>query len=251
VSACSSIDLNADVGEGCGLDGQIVPLVSSVNIACGGHAGDPSSMREALLLARENGVAAGAHPGFEDREHFGRRELPVGPAQAAGLVAAQTRRLADAAARAGVILRHVKLHGALYNMAARDPLLAGAVVGLLLEEFGGRLALVALAGSVLEREARGRGLAVRAEAFADRGYAADGSLAPRSAPGAVLELPGRAALQALGIAREGRVTALDGTPVSVQADTICIHGDRPQAAEFARAVRGELERAGIRVAPRC
>ena len=244
MSRAPSIDLNADVGEGCGFDAGLVPLVTSVNIACGAHAGDAATMREAVTLALESRAAIGAHPGFEDREHFGRREIAVSPGQAARLVVSQLERLQGVAASLGARVVHVKLHGALYNMASRDRALASAVV----EALQGRdLFLFALAGSVLASEGRHAGLKVVAEAFADRAYLSDGSLAPRSLPGSVIEEEGRAAEQAVSIAREGCVRCRDGARVTVDAQTLCIHGDKPGCVAFARRIRRELQSAGIGV----
>ena len=245
-----SIDLNADVGEGAGFDGELVPFVSSVNIACGAHAGDLGTMRAAVALALRHGAAIGAHPGFADREHFGRRELPVLPAEAAALVVGQARVLQGVAAGLGARVGHVKLHGALYNIAARDRAVAAAVADAISEaarEFGAPWKLVALAGGELLRAGWSRGLPVAGEAFADRAYARDGSLVARSEPGAVITDAGAAVEQALRIAGEGTVLALDGTAVPVEADTICIHGDSPGAAALARRIRGALESAGIAV----
>jgi UPF0271 protein len=241
------IDLNADVGEGLATDAELIGLVSSVNIACGGHAGDPATMRESVRLALRSGAAIGAHPGFEDRENFGRREMPIEPLIAADLVIRQTRRLSDVARGEGAVVGHVKLHGALYNMAARDRALAEAVVGALLHEGG--LVLVALAGSDLQRVARERGLPVAGEAFSDRAYRADGSLMPRSSPGGVISDPEQTARQAVAIARDGKVISGDGAQVAVDAETLCLHGDNPGALASARAIRSELGRAGIRIAP--
>ncbi len=246
----ASIDLNADVGEGAGFDGELVPLVSSVNIACGAHAGDLDTMRATVALALRHGAAIGAHPGFPDREYFGRRELPVTPADAAELVVGQARLLQGVASGLGARVGHVKLHGALYNMAARDRGLADAVadaVSRVSRDSGGPWTLVALAGSELLRAGRARGLPVAAEAFADRAYARDGSLVARSEPGAVIADADAAARQALRIARDGSVRAADGTFVAVEADTLCIHGDSPRAPALARRIRGALEAAGIAV----
>jgi UPF0271 protein len=242
------IDLNADVGEGCGFDTELVPLVSTVNIACGAHAGDEATMRKTVALALRHGVAIGAHPGFADREHFGRREIPITPGEAAELVIRQTRVLQRVAADDGARVRHVKLHGALYNLVSRDRALATAVAEALAEDvhrFGQEWVLIALAGSILASVARERGLTVIGEAFADRGYRRDGSLAPRSEAGAVIEDAGAAAAQALRIATEGTVLAGDGTVVAIDAATLCIHGDSAGAAELARLIRRELTRAGI------
>jgi len=252
MSRSGAIDLNADVGEGCGSDAELVPLVSSVNIACGAHAGDEASMLEALHLAVRHGAAIGAHPGFADREHFGRRELRVGPAEAAALVTGQTRHLQALAGRIGAAVGHVKLHGALYNMAARDRALAAAIARALAADPrrpDPGWVLVALAGSALAEEGRAQGLRVLGEAFADRAYRGDGTLAPRGSPGSVIADEEVAARQALLIAREGAVVAQAGERVSVDADTICIHGDGPGAAGLARRIRRDLGAAGIAVRP--
>jgi UPF0271 protein len=248
----AAVDLNADVGEGCGFDEELVPLVSSVNIACGAHAGDLQTMKRSVGLALGCGAAIGAHPGFEDREHFGRRELPCAPREAALLVVGQTRLLQQVASGLGARVGHVKLHGALYNMASRDRALASAVVAALAEEerlSGFRRVLVALAGSVLFAAGRDAGLAVIGEAFADRSYLPDGSLAPRAMPGAVIKDEDRAAEQALLIARDSVARTIDGGTVPVDAGTICIHGDSPKAVAFARRIRRDLLAAGIAVGP--
>lgn len=246
----ASIDLNADVGEGSASDADLVPLVSSVNIACGAHAGDLESMRRTVALALRHGAAIGAHPGFADREHFGRRELAIAPSEAAALVLGQARLLQGVAAGLGARVGHVKLHGALYNMAARDPALAEAIAGALAEEgsrTGSPWTLVALAGSVLASIGRASSLRVVGEAFADRSYRRDGTLTPRSEPGAVIDDEDACARQALRIAAEGIVLAADGSAVAVDADTICLHGDSPRAVAFARRIRAELAAAGIAV----
>jgi UPF0271 protein len=245
-----SIDLNADVGEGCGFDAELVPLVSSVNIACGAHAGDGATMREAVALAQGHGAAIGAHPGFADRENFGRKEIPIGPVAAAGLVIMQTRILQGIARELGARVGHVKLHGALYNMAARDGALATAIVAALVEDArqsGEELVLVALAGSVLASVGKEKGLRVLGEAFADRTYRRDGTLTPRSEPGAVISDPTAAATQAVLIAREGRVVAAGGREVAVAAETLCIHGDSAASVALAQRIREGLGAAGIGV----
>jgi UPF0271 protein len=250
VSRRDFIDLNADVGEGAGFDGELVPLVSSVNIACGAHAGDIETMRLTVALALRHGAAIGAHPGFPDREHFGRRELPMAAADAAALVVDQTRLLQSVAGALGARVGHVKLHGALYSMAARDAVVASAVVDALLNaarQSGSEWTLVALAGSELVRTARDRGQPVVGEAFADRAYRRDGTLVPRSQPGAVITDEGAAVEQALQIAGEGMVRADDGSAVPVDAATICVHGDSPRAVSFARRIRGAFAAAGIAV----
>ena len=245
------IDLNADVGEGCGFDAELVPLVSTVNIACGAHAGDEATMRDTVALALRYGVAIGAHPGFADKEHFGRREIPISPAEAAELVIGQTRVLLRVVTEAGAKVGHVKLHGALYNMVSRDRALATSVAEALAEDvhrFGQEWVLIALAGSILASVARERGLTVLGEAFADRSYRSDGTLAPRSEAGAVIKDAGAAAAQALRIATEGTVRAGDGTVVAIDAATLCVHGDSAGAAELARLIRREFARVGVVVA---
>jgi UPF0271 protein len=252
MSGGAAIDLNADIGEGFASDAELVPLVSSVNIACGAHAGDLGTMLGSIRLAVRHGAAIGAHPGFADREHFGRRELPINPSDAAELVLGQVRALQGVAHGLGARVGHVKLHGALYNMAARDRELATAVAAALAGEVsagGPRWALYALAASALATAGRKHGLRVVEEAFADRAYAADGSLVPRSAPGSLIAEPGDAARQALQVAAEGTVVAAGGKVVAVVAGTICIHGDGPGAVGLALRIRAELAGAGIAVRP--
>lgn len=242
------IDFNCDLGEGCGDDAAIAPWISSASIACGGHAGDAASMREAIALCLEHGVAIGAHPGLEDRANFGRRELPLTPEQAHQLVKRQVETIADITARAGTTLQHVKPHGALYNMAGRDDSLAEAVAAAV-RAIDASLRLYALAGSRLVHAGRAAGLEVAAEAFAERRYAADGQLAPRQLPGSVIEGLEPALAQVRDLLRDGAVTAIDGTRVAIEADTLCLHGDRPDAATFARALRTTLEAEGVTVRP--
>jgi 5-oxoprolinase (ATP-hydrolysing) subunit A len=248
MSRCASIDLNADVGEGCGHDGELVPLVTSVNIACGAHAGDLETMRLTVALALRHGVSIGAHPGFADREHFGRREIPIEPGRAKALILEQVAALEAVASGLGARVGHVKLHGALYNMASRDRALAAAVVDALLEEApssGPKRALFALAGSELHALARSRGLRVLGEAFADRTYRRDGTLTPRSDPGAVIGDEDAAVRQALRLAAEGTVLAADGSVVAIDAETICLHGDSPHSVQFARSIRAGFAAAKI------
>lgn len=235
------VDLNCDLGEGAGHDEELMPLITSVNIACGAHAGDEATMRAAVALAEQHGVVIGAHPGFADREHFGRRELPVTAAEVFALVLAQTRRL-QAMAR----VRHVKPHGALYNMAARDRGLADAVAAAV-RAADPALILVGLAGSELLAAGRAGGLAVASEVFADRTYRRDGSLTPRGESGALIGDPERAAIQAVRLALDGTVRASDGGDVKVVADTICLHGDGAAAVVFAQNVRRALIEAGVRL----
>ena len=240
------IDFNCDLGEGCGNDTAIAPWITSASIASGGHAGDAASMREAVALCLEHGVAIGAHPSFEDRAHFGRRELPVTPEQAHRLVRHQAETLAEIAACAGTALAHVKPHGALYNLAARDDAIAEAVAGAV-RAVDRSLWLYALAGSRLVRAGRDAGLPVAAEAFAERRYMADGQLASRGLPGAMFAEFEPALAQVRTLLRDGAVRAIDGSQVVIDADTLCLHGDRADAAAFARNLRTALEADGIAV----
>lgn len=238
------VDLNCDLGEGAGQDAALMPLITSANIACGAHSGDAETMRETVRLALRHGVAIGAHPGFADRAHFGRRELTVEPAAVRELVEAQTRALQEIAARCGGRVGHVKPHGALYNLAARDAAVARAVAEAVLV-CGQELALFALAGSVGAQVAEACGLRVAHEVFADRTYQADGSLTPRAQSHALIADDAVAAAQARRMVVEGRVRAVDGREVTVRADTLCLHGDGAQAVEFARRIRREFEQAGV------
>ena len=242
------IDLNCDLGEGAGHDAELMPLVTSANIACGGHAGDAETMRATVELALRHGVAIGAHPGLEDRRNFGRRELPLAPAGVTALMRRQIRLLEQIVRSCGGRIAHVKPHGALYNMAARDAALARAVVAAVLE-LDPRLTLIALAGSELTAAARAHGLRVASEAFADRTYQPDGSLTPRSRPGALISDETLAVAQALRLIREGCVCVADGRRVAIAADTICVHGDGPNAVRFLRRLRTEFAAADVAIRP--
>jgi 5-oxoprolinase (ATP-hydrolysing) subunit A len=242
------IDLNADVGESAPQDPALVRIVTSVNIACGFHAGNPTTIREYLRLAREHAVAAGAHPSLADRDGLGRRALPVHPAEVEDLVLYQISALRGMASAESIRLAHVKPHGALYHMAATHEPTADAVVRAIAMS-GPHLHLVAFAGSLLIRAAERARLRPIAEAFVDRAYAPDGRLVPRDQPDALIHDPAKAAAQALTIVLEGQVRANDGsTKISVAADTLCIHSDTPGAAIIADAVRTALEKAGVTIA---
>lgn len=242
------VDLNADVGEGSREDETLTPLVSSVNICCGAHAGDEATIRRTVGRAIASGAAIGAHPGYPDREGFGRRPMAMSAEELEASLLEQIRLVMTIAAEAGAAVVHVKPHGALYNGAARDPGLAGSVARAV-HAASPELILVGLAGSELLAAGRACGLEVAREAFADRAYEGDGSLRSRELPGAMLGLPAEAAAQAVAICRDRRVAAWDGTKVSIEADTICLHGDTPGAADRARAVRTALEAAGVEVGP--
>ena len=251
VAAPRTIDLNADVGESfgpwrMGADEELVPLVTSVNIACGAHAGDAATILRTAELAVRHGVAIGAHPGYPDLAGFGRRDLDLTPDELRATIVAQVGAVMAAARVAGTLLRHVKPHGAMYNRAARDPEMA-ATIARAIFDLDPTLVLVGLAGSASVAAGSEAGLRVAAEGFADRRYEADGSLRSRRLDGALLE-PRDAAAQAVSIAHRRRVTAHDGSEVAVEADTICVHGDGPEAVAVARAVRAALEKAGVVVA---
>ena len=247
-----TVDLNCDVGESFGAytlgqDACVMPHVTSANIACGFHAGDPSVMRRTVRLAVQTGVAVGAHPGLPDLVGFGRRELQVTQREVEDLVAYQIGALAGIAAAEGALLRHVKPHGALYNMAARDRSLADAIARAILS-VDRRLVLVGLSGSHLLEAGRGAGLMVASEVFADRAYDARGGLVSRGEPGALVTDPDLIADRVLDMIRAGAMTAASGERVDVRADTVCVHGDTPGAPDLAERLRAELEAAGVRVA---
>jgi UPF0271 protein len=244
------IDLNSDMGEretpeGLAIDAEMMPLITSVNIACGGHAGTPELMRRTARLAAQHGVGIGAHPGLRDPEHFGRTERSLSSREVETLVIQQLHTLADVLSQDRLTLTHVKPHGALYNVAAQDLSVAQAIVRAV-QHVNRALFLYALASSVLVQAGQAAGLTVVQEAFADRAYRADGTLLPRSEPGALLtsEETVRQQLQEL---IKGSVTSLDGHNVPIRADSICIHSDTPHAMSLARIIRHELQSAGIRV----
>jgi UPF0271 protein len=247
------IDLNADLGEGFGPwamgdDAAMLGVVSSANLACGGHAGDPEVMFATLRLAAERGVVVGAHPGFADLAGFGRRVIPMTPDEIGRMVAAQVGTLQGVAALAGVAVRYVKAHGALANLAADRPDVAAAIAGAVRALPGG-LALLAISGTELEIEGRKAGLKVVAEVFADRAYRADGRLVPRGKAGAVLEDAEAAAERMLQFAQSGRMPVLGGGDVQLEARSVCVHGDSPDAVAMARVVRTRLEGAGVAIRP--
>lgn len=247
-----SVDLNCDVGESfgaytIGADEGVMPHVTSANVGCGFHGGDPAVMRRTVCLAREHGVAVGAHPGFQDLAGFGRREMRLAPREVEDLVLYQVGALAAIARSEGVTLAHVKPHGALYNMAARERPLADAIARTV-RAFDPSLVLFVLAGSELERAGEVAGLAVAAEGFADRAYEPDGSLTPRSRTGAVIHDPEAVVARAVRMVTTGKVATSAGE-ISLNVTTLCIHGDTPGAGDLARQVRAGLKRAGVRVEP--
>lgn len=232
------IELNADVGEGCD-DAGLMPYLDRVSVACGGHAGDAASMTAALALAASHGIAVGAHPGYPDRAHFGRRPLPATAADIRAWVSGQTEALAEQAQRLGLRLAHVKPHGALYNVAARDPAVAQAVAEAV-AAVDRALILIGLSGSRLIEAGRATGLRVLNEAFADRRYRAVDALVSRETPDAVIHDPADAAAQAAALAGGLGVRSPEGVRLPVTADTLCLHSDTPRAVEIARAVHAAL-----------
>lgn len=241
-----SIDLNSDLGEGAGTEAAIMPFITSVNIACGAHAGDERSMRETIKLAIANKVAAGAHPGYRDRANFGRTALDV-PADA--LIAdltGQIETLRTIARSENTDLVHVKAHGALYNTAQRDEGVAAAIVAAMTRA-APELILYVFPGSAVERLARAAGLRVAREGFIDRAYEPDGSLRSRARSGALITDAERAAAQAVSFVEEGGVTAHDGTFVECEVETLCVHGDTPGAPAILRAARAALVSAGVAI----
>lgn len=248
------IDLNCDMGEGLGecqlgYDAEIMPYISSTNIACGFHAGSPLIMARTVRMAKEAGVAVGAHPSYPDLEGFGRREMNLASDEVEDIILYQIGALAAICRAEGVELKHVKPHGALYNQAARDIHLAAAIARAV-KRFSPSLVLVGLAGSRSIDTGLDAGLVVAREAFPDRAYMPDGSLMPRSLPGAVLEDPQQVKMNALKLAQDGiRVEKTDGGIEYYQVDTLCLHGDNPAAVENARMVSQVLHDADFDISP--
>lgn len=248
-----SIDLNADLGEGFGAyhhdaDRELLELVTSANVACGFHAGDPLIMRDTVAIAAARGVAVGAHPGYPDLLGFGRRDLAATPAEITAYVIYQVGALRAVCDAAGTRLRYVKAHGALYNRAVIDATAATAIVDAV-RAVDPNLVLLALPGSRMIAAARAAGLATASEAFADRAYTPDGQLVSRSQPGAVIHDVRAVVERTVRMATSGRVAAIDGTELEIDADSICIHSDTPGAPALLRAIREGLRAAGVALAP--
>jgi len=247
-----TIDLNCDMGESygawkMGADAEVMPLITSANIACGFHAGDPATIRKTVRLAVDRGVAVGAHPSLPDLMGFGRRVMRISPQDMYDLVIYQAGAVEAFARAAGAKLHHVKCHGALYNMAATDEGLSEAMARAV-RDLGGNVMLYALSNSLMMNTARNKNIPVAGEVFADRGYSDDGTLAPRDRPGGMIEEPMAAAKQALAMIEEGYVMSLSGKRVAVAADTMCLHGDQPGAVVFAQTLRKAFSERGITVA---
>jgi UPF0271 protein len=251
----NKIDLNSDVGESfgnykLGLDEEVIPLISSANIACGFHAGDPTVMRHTIAIAKKNGVAIGAHPGFPDLIGFGRRNMDASLAEIRDYVTYQIGALQAFAAAAGMVLQHVKPHGALYNMAVKDSAIWDAVAEAI-AAVNARLILYVLAGMDRENlKAIGakHGLRIAFEFFGDRAYNPDGSLVSRKEPGAVIHDGDIVAEKIVKMVKEGRVVCIDGTEIDMAADTICVHGDNPAALSLVQKIRTTLQASGVDIA---
>jgi UPF0271 protein len=246
------VDLNCDMGESygrwtLGADEEIMPFITSANIACGFHGGDPHVMRESVALALEHKVAIGSHPSLPDLMGFGRRVMDVSPQELKDYVCYQTGALREFVRAAGGDLQHMKTHGILYNMLEKDEALARATAEAVRDSGG--LIMMALASGKCDTRARSMGVRVASEGFADRAYNADGTLVSRKLEGSLITDPQRAAAQAVSMATEGKVRTIDGQTVPISAQTICCHGDTPGAPNIVRAVREALEKAGCRVRP--
>lgn len=246
----TTIDLNSDMGEYdtpelLAREAELMPLITSANIACGVHAGNPDLMRRTATLASQHNIAIGAHPGFPDTEYFGRRDRQISPEEVVPLLSTQLNTLAGVLSSEQLTLAHVKLHGAFYNLAARDHRVADAVARAI-ASFDPHLLLFALAGSELAKSGRTAGLTVIEEAFADRAYRPDGTLVPRTEPGAMIESPQHVRQQLRAILK-GYVTSIDRQRVPLRADSLCVHMDSPQAVEFLQLIRQELDSADVRI----
>lgn len=247
------VDLNCDLGESfgayhIGMDDEIIRYVTSANIACGYHASDPLIMDQTVKMALDAGVGLGAHPGYPDLMGFGRRNIQASPAEVQAYVTYQLGALQAFAASRGGKLSHVKPHGAMYNMAAKDAALARAICTAVYQ-FDKTLILLGLSGSCMLEEAEKMGLSVAREVFADRAYEPDGSLVARTKPGAMIQDESLAVERVVHMVMEHRVQAIDGTDITICADSICVHGDGPKALLFTRKIRAALERSGVEIAP--
>lgn len=236
----SFVDLNCDMGEGMLHEKLIMPLISSANIACGEHAGDESTMSKTIALARKYNVAVGAHPSYPDRLHFGRVSIPMGEEEIYACVYKQISKINEIASDMGVKLHHVKPHGALYNDAAINPVIAAAITRAI-EDFDSSLIIYGLANSVSKQEAEKRGMLFYNEVFADRTYTEKGLLTPRSSPNALIEKEEEAVSQVLHMLQYQSVISNSGNSIPFIADTICLHGDGPHAVTFAKALRKAIE----------
>ena len=247
------VDLNCDLGESfgnytCGMDASVIPHISSANVACSFHAGDPLVMQKTVALAAKYGTAVGAHPGFPDLVGFGRRNMAVSPAELKAMMIYQIGALQAFCKAQGVKLQHVKPHGAMYNMAAKDRKLADAICDAILE-IDDSLILLGLSGSEMLKAAKDKGLRYASEVFADRAYEPDGSLTPRALEGSVITDEDEAIKRVLQMVNDGTVVTRSGKIIPIEADSICLHGDGAKAVEFAKRIRQELTDSGVEIVP--
>lgn len=247
------IDLNSDLGESfgpwqMGNDREMLKLVTSANIACGGHASDPETMFETLSIAKQNNVIVGAHPGYNDKQGFGRRVIPMKPAEIGRMVAAQIGSLVAIASLVGVNVSYVKPHGALGNLAARDKDVAAEIVKVV-AQVDKNLSILAISGNELEHAARSSGMPVYSEIFADRGYLSSGQLVPRGQQGAMIEDANEAADRLIAFMKDGFMPVINGDPIKLNAQSICVHGDSPTAVSMAQTIRQKLTAEGISILP--
>ena len=247
------VDLNCDLGESfgnytCGMDASVIPHISSANVACGFHAGDPLVMDKTVKLAKQYNVAVGAHPGYPDLVGFGRRNMAVSAAELKAMMQYQIGALQAFCKAQGVKLQHVKPHGAMYNMAAKDRKLADAICDAILE-IDDSLILLGLSGSEMLKAAKDKGLRYASEVFADRAYEDDGSLTPRALEGSVITDEDEAIKRVLQMVNDGTVVTRSGKVIPIEADSICLHGDGAKAVEFAQRIRGELTDSGVEIVP--
>lgn len=247
------VDLNCDLGESfgnytCGMDSSVIPHISSANVACGFHAGDPLVMAKTVKLAKQYNVAVGAHPGYPDLVGFGRRNMAVSAAELKAMMQYQIGALQAFCRSQGVKLQHVKPHGAMYNMAAKDRKLADAICDAILE-IDDSLILLGLSGSEMLKAAKDKGLRYASEVFADRAYEDDGSLTPRALEGSVITDEDEAIKRVLQMVNDGTVVTRSGKIIPIEADSICLHGDGAKAVEFAKRIRQELTDSGVEIVP--
>lgn len=244
-----TIDINCDMGEGVGNDEAIMPYITSANIACGYHAGDENTMKQTVRLCKQYNVAVGAHPSYPDKTNFGRTDMLLHPGEIYEMIVKQINQLEKFAEENDVPVHHVKPHGALYNMAARDKALA-PFVALAILDTNAKYVLYGLSGSYLVKEGKNLGVKTANEVFADRTYKDDGSLTSRAKPGALIEDTGKAVAQVLQMVKEGTVTSITGKKIPIIAETVCIHGDGEHAVEFAKAIHGALVNEGVEIRAR-
>lgn len=242
------VDLNSDLGEGAAFDSQIIPLITSANIACGFHAGDSNIMNTTVALCKENSVAFGAHPGYLDKENFGRTNMTLSPEEVYNITLCQLGSLSAFAKAQGVKMQHVKPHGAMYNMAAKDMEMSLAIANAI-KDFDSSLILLALSGSKMIKAAKQVGIKYASEVFADRAYEADGSLRKRTLEGSMITDENEAISRVIRMIKEGKVTAYTGEEVPIEAHSVCVHGDGEKALDFVRALNKAFAENDIKTVP--